>query len=484
MRKTDSYKVSHHMFYPPGMTDMKVYFTARSTKKFKNFLYFGMTYFLYQLEETVVSDLDTAEKFWNKHLGPGVFKRELWQEVLDLGYLPVEIRSLPEGGIYPSGIPYFTIQNTKPGFHWLVGWLETQFVRLWYPITVATQSRYIHEKIMFYLKATGCKNPEETIPFMLHDFGYRGVSSEESAKIGGAAHLASGFMGTDTVAGIEMLMEYYSDGKDPDFMPGFSIPALEHSVVTSWGEEQECECFENAINAVENDAILAIVADSYDIERACKQYFATKLRDRIMLRDGTLVVRPDSGNPVQMAINVFEWLWNGNGEEDSGFGKFGTINSLGFRVLPPNLRIIYGDGINRFSIPEILQNAMQNDIAAENFVFGMGSGMLQDVRRDDGGFALKACYGVVNGRKIDIFKNPKSDPAKMSKKGDIETYLDVSQTPSLFVTATKTVADTNEYLESCMHTVYKDGVILVSPTFEEVVSERELGEGNELEIAA
>jgi nicotinamide phosphoribosyltransferase len=255
------------------------------------------------------------------------------------------------------------------------------------------------KEILFYLEATG---DPSLIDFKLHDFGYRGSTSDESAAIGGAAHLIN-FKGTDTLAAIPFINDYYYASE----MPGFSIPAAEHSTITSWGKEHEVDAFENMLDQYPT-GLVAVVSDSYDIYNACNELWGDKLRDKVLNRDGVLVVRPDSGDPEEVVVNVLDALGD----------KFGyTTNEKGFKVLDPHVRVIQGDGIDRNSITDIMEEVMNAGWSMDNLAFGSGGGLLQKVDRDTCKFAFKCSAAKVNGEWRDVYKDPITDPGKTSKKG-------------------------------------------------------------------
>lgn len=271
------------------------------------------------------------------------------------------------------------------------------------PITVATESYRIKEIIYQYLTETA-DDPDAEIGFKLHDFGSRGVSSQESAMIGGAAHLVN-FLGSDTIAGIWMANKYYNEK-----MSGFSIPASEHSTMTMWGKENEVEAYRNMIKQYGDGAIFACVSDSYDIYNAAKNLWGEKLKTEVEEMNAMLVVRPDSGDPVQVAVNLAIVLET----------KFGTTkNSKGFKVLN-NVRVIQGDGINREDVAKILASAKEVGFSATNFAFGMGGALLQKLNRDTHEFGFKNSWALVDGKEVDVYKQPITSDMKVSKKGKLD----------------------------------------------------------------
>src|SRR5215472_11304053 len=241
--QTDSYKFTHWKQYPPGTEFVYSYLESRGGM-FAQTLFFGLQYYLKEyLQGQVATEQDVAEaqSFVDQHLGPGLFNREGWLHIVRNhgGRLPVAIKAVEEGSIVDVQNVLMTIENTDPACWWLPNYLETLLLKVWYPITVATLSRAIRRVFLAALERSG---DPALIDFKLHDFGYRGVSSEETAGIGAAAHLVN-FKGTDTVAGIRILRKYY-ESRD---MEGFSIPAAEHSTITSWGRENEARAYENML---------------------------------------------------------------------------------------------------------------------------------------------------------------------------------------------------------------------------------------------
>jgi nicotinamide phosphoribosyltransferase len=283
--------------------------------------------------------------------------------------------------------------------------LETALLRaVWYPTTVATQSWTIKQVIKDYLEKTG---DPTTIDFKLHDFGARGVSSLESAGIGGSAHLVN-FMGTDTVSGILYAREFYNAG-----IAGFSIPAAEHSTITSWGRDNEVKAYENMLtNFGKPGAILAVVSDSYDVFNAADKLWGTELRQQVIDSGAVVVIRPDSGDPVLVNRKLIQIL-------DSKFGS--TVNAKGFKVLN-NVRLIQGDGVNELTIRSILGDFMALGYSADNIAFGMGGALLQAIDRDTQKFAMKCSSAQVNGEWIDVQKDPVTDSGKKSKAGRVTLW--------------------------------------------------------------
>ena len=423
---TDSCKTSHWKQYPKGTTKVYSYLESRGGK-FKSTVFYGLQIILkkYFTGQVVTEEkIKRAKKLWEAHLGPGFFNEAGWRHILEKhnGYLPIRIKAVPEGTSVPVSNVLAVVENTDPEVPWLTNYIETILLQVWYPITVCTLSHEIKKVLIDYLKKTTDYDSEKInsiVSFMLHDFGYRGASSVESAGIGGSAHIVN-FMGTDTVAALEYVMEYYNT----DNVMAFSIPASEHSTITSWGSENEVKAFENMLDSYPT-GLVACVSDSFDIIRACREYWGGQLKEKILNRNGRLVIRPDSGDPVQTLKAVFKVLWE-------QFG--GEINSKGFKVLHPNVRVIQGDGVNYESIGQICEMMIQEGFSVENIAFGMGGALLQKVDRDTQKFAFKCSSIIINGEEIDVRKNPieinergeRVESFKKSKAGRLKLIEDDS----------------------------------------------------------
>ena len=441
---TDSYKVSMFKQYPAGTTGVYSYIESRGGR-YDRTVVFGLQAFIkeYLLEPITQADIDIADEILTAHGEP--FNRAGWQYILDQhdGYLPVVIRAVPEGTVVPVKNVLATIENTDPECFWLTTWLETALLRaVWYGTTVATQSYTIKQVILDYLERTG---DPTTIDFKLHDFGARGVSSMESAGIGGAAHLVN-FMGTDTISGVLFAREYYNAG-----IAGFSIPAMEHSTVTSWGREGEVDAYRNMLNQfAKPGAVLAVVSDSYDIYNAAEKLWGEELRQQVIDSGATVVIRPDSGDPVEVNRKLIEILGS----------KFGyTKNAKGFKVLN-NVRLIQGDGINELTVRSILGAFMAMGWSADNIAFGMGGALLQIVDRDTQRFAMKCSAMQMNGEWVDVVKDPVTDPGKKSKAGRVTLWKSGGEYVSAVARPTgwhdKAIGDFVDVLEE----VYRDGKLI------------------------
>ncbi len=467
----DAYKYSHHKLYYPGTTKIYSYLESRGGQ-FNETVFFGLQYLLhYYLQGEVITTakIDAAEGFLQQVFGRNdVFDRSKFDYIVAKhgGKLPVRIKAVPEGTVVPVNNVLVTIENTDPECFWLTNFLETLLMQVWYPCTVATQSRAIREIVTEYFQETASDSSMGAIEFVLNDFGFRGVSSVESAGIGGASHLLN-FRGSDNIMGSVLAKRYYGATE----VYGNSIPATEHSICTLLGEEGELEVFKHILRTFPT-GLVSCVSDSYDIFRACSEYWGTELKELVLSRDGVLVIRPDSGDPVFTLLKVFDILLD----------KFGyTINDKGFKVLPPQVRVIQGDGITVDTIRHIYNALKINGISAENLVLGMGGALLQKVDRDTQKFAFKCSYAEVNGEAIDVQKNPIEidshgrlvESFKKSKAGQLKLVL----TAGGYQTIRRELA--TEY-EDQLITVFENGELLNKVSFEEARERASLAERKSL----
>jgi nicotinamide phosphoribosyltransferase len=446
---TDSYKLSHFRQYPPGTEVVNSYIEPRGGE-LRDVLFFGLQSFIKQhlLRPITQADVDEAESVAMAHVG--VFNREGWQRIVDVhgGRLPVEIEAVPEGSVLATHIPLVQLRNTDPALFWLPSYLETALLRaVWYPSTVASVSFACRRVLHRYLEETA-DDPAQVLPFQLHDFGARGASSDESAAIGGAAHLIN-FMGTDTLAAVMLARRDYAEP-----MAGFSIPASEHSTMTSWGRDGETAAYRNMIQCFSGpQKTLAFVVDSYDIWNALDSVIGGELRAQIETNGGRIVIRPDSGDPVAVLPRVIEHLMKIFGHR---------LNGKRYRVLPDFIRVVQGDGIDLHSLPRILQTLKMHAIATENVTFGMGGGLLQKVDRDTMKWAMKASQVIINGMPRDVFKDPVTDPGKRSKAGRWAVIR--NDTGALESVRIEQLAGR----ENLLRPVYRDGRLLFDETFAEI----------------
>ena len=453
---TDSYKASHWLQYPPGMDGMFSYVESRGGL-YDRTVFFGLQSILkeYLTHRITEAEIDEASVLFGSHGEP--FNQSGWRHIArELGgRLPVSIRAVPEGSVVPTHNVLATVESTDPQSFWIASYIETLLLRLWYPTTVASISWHIKQLIRSYLEKTS-DDPAGQLPFKLHDFGARGVSSLESAALGGMAHLVN-FKGTDTVSALLAARRYYGEP-----MAGFSIPAAEHSTITAWGRTGEEAAYRNMIAQYgKPGAIFACVSDSYDVYAAIEKLWNGSLRRAVIESGATLVVRPDSGDPPDVVERCARLL-------DQGFGS--TLNRKGHKVLN-HVRLIQGDGINEKSIAAILARLTSAGFATDNIAFGMGGGLLQHVNRDTQRFAMKCSAARIEGEWMEVYKDPATDPGKVSKKGRLDLYRLNSDGGYVTCRLGERPGDRPSELVE----VFKDGEITREWTFAEVRARSETG---------
>ena len=423
----DFYKTDHRRQYPEGTTEIYSNLTARAAhpvRKAYGFhdnkvVFFGLQYFIKDFlidawnQHFFTQDKQTVVARYKRRmdcaLGKDAISTSHIEALHDLGYLPLKIKALPEGTRVPVGVPLLTIVNTHPDFFWLTNYIESVMsCYLWKTITSATTACEYKYLMTKYAIETG--SPLDFVPFQVHDFSLRGMGSLQDSAQNGAAHLTS-FFGTDSVPAIDFLEDYYNANAETE-MIGTSVPATEHSVMCMGTQEGELATYKRLINEVYPTGIVSIVSDTWDFWKVVTEYMQ-ELKEDILKRDGKLVIRPDSGDPVKIicgdphaAKNSPEYkgamtcLWD-------IFG--GTTTSTGHKMLDGHIGLIYGDSITLERAEEILKTMEHKGFASGNIVFGIGSYTYQYVTRDNFGFATKATSGVIKGKRISIFKDPKTD---------------------------------------------------------------------------
>ena len=449
---TDSYKVTHHYFYPKGSEKIYSYLESRVGAEFNKTIFYGLQYILKKyLEGPIVTQekIDEADNLIANHIGPDIFNRDGWQYILDEhdGHLPIEIKAVAEGTPVDVGNALMTVENTDDKSYWLPNYLEPLLLQVWYPSTVATLSAEVRKLCNFYLEVTG--SVKDNLDFMLHDFGYRGATSTESSMLSGSAHLLS-FSGTDTIAALTIPENYYNDSN----LYGFSVQATEHSVMTSLGPEGEISQILNVIDNAK-DGVLSLVIDSYNyrnfLEESGKS--GTELNEAILNfldgEDNKVVFRPDSGEPVSTTIDCLNLL-------SEGFGSH--LTDKGYKVFDLNIGLLWGDGLNYQKIRDILFAMKSAGWAAQNIIFGMGGGLHTAVNRDTQRNAFKCSTQLRDGVWHDIFKNP-LDSSKKSKTGRFKLIRENN--------SFRTVPIDSEG-EDYLQTVFKDGELLIDDTFADI----------------
>lgn len=419
---TDSYKPSHFLLYGEHLDYMESYLEARGGE-YDSCTLFGLQIIIHKYLSKPVTreNIDEMEADMLAHGEP--FNKEGWLHILDKydGKLPITIRAIPEGTIVPVKNAILIVRGPRdPQCSWITNWLETMLSRVWYPSTVAIASREIKKVWKHFLDLSSDDTAAE-IGFKHHCFGSRGVTCREQAQFGSAAHLLS-FFGSDTLAGIKTLNYYYDE-----VMSGFSIPATEHSTMTIWGPAGEHDAVIRWVIKTLVERIVpegmpklsACVGDSYNIFNFVKMVCQDDIRLLVKNSGGTLVVRPDSGDPIPTLLKILEIF-----EENLPEGEI-TLNTKKFKVLPSYFRIIWGDGINRRSMKAILQALVDAGWSVSNIAFGSGGGLLMDFNRDTQKWAFKCSYAVINGVAVRVSKDPITDHGKKSKEGRLDlAYID------------------------------------------------------------
>lgn len=448
--ETDSYKLTHWNQYPDGTKGVYSYLEARRPGAvYDSTVFFGLQPILDRLAEGFDrADVHDADDLADLHFGQRLFNDAGWHHMLDKhnGRLPLRIKAVPEGSVVPTGNVLMTVENTDEEFPWLTNYVESLLLHVWYPTTVATVSYHVKQMLKAKLAAAGAD--DAGLPFMLHDFGFRGATTTEAAAIGGAGHLVN-FMGTDTLAAMALAIRSY--GADPASL-AFSVPATEHSVMTALGRAGEAKIVLDLLDQ-HPQGILSVVADSFDIYKFVQRLAQPEFKSRICGRDGIFVVRPDSttvidNTPEQLCVRLLGMLWE-------IFG--GTTTPKGYRVLDPHVRLLWGDGIDPMGIEKILDAGMTANYSPENFVFGMGGGLLQKVNRDTQRFAFKCSAQRRNGVWVPV---DKETYGKRSKSGRLKLIRDQNG-------GFQTVPEASGG-DDVLRTVFEDGEVLNRQTFQEI----------------
>ena len=462
---TDGYKLGHREQYPQGTTLVYSNWTPRKSRiaGVDNVVFFGLQYFIKEYlikqfnehffnlpKKDVVSEY---KRYVDHYLGIDYDISHI-EELHDLGYLPIEIKALPEGTEVPIRVPMFTLINTKPEFFWLTNYLETLLSNIiWQPCTSATIANQYQKILMSFAQQTDRDNTG-FITWQGHDFSMRGMSGTESSILSGMGHALS-FSGSDTLPVAKAFEMYYKADVTKELVIG-SVNATEHSVMCAGSKDDEIGTFKRLLKTYPS-GILSVVSDTWDLWKVLTNYLP-QLKEEILSRDGKLVIRPDSGDPVDIicgcdhndpivAKGVIELLWD-------EFG--GTINDQGFKVLHPKIGAIYGDSITIERATQICERLKEKGFASTNVVLGIGSFTYQYNTRDTFGFAMKATYVEVNGEGREIFKDPITDDGtKKSAKGLISIYKDGETL--MF----KDQVSKEEEKQGLFRTVFKDGKLLI-----------------------
>lgn len=453
----DSYKYSHYKQYPAGVVNMYDYAEARSTKEYEQTLFVGLQGLLkeYFTAPITEEDVKEAELYASIHGVP--FNTAGFMKIINNygGYFPITIKSVPEGILVPNKNILFTIELTinDSDLFWLPSWMETFLMKVWYTCTVASRSYDIKSNIIEMSKIT-----DETpfVDYSFLNFGDRGCTSVEAANLGGFAHLTC-FRGTDNFGSIKYTKEFYNVAIEEIDNIGHSAVASEHSSVTAWGRNNEREMVLTYLNNNKNQNLIACVGDSYDIFKFTEMVTSGEFKEKIESDDyPTFVIRPDSGYPVDIINQILNIMEKNNVRY--------TLNSKGYKIFN-KYRILWSDGVTKQNIKDVLSSAILRKYSTQNFVFGMGGGLVQNLNRDTLGFAIK-CSELTfdDGATLDIYKDPITDSGKKSKRGKVTTYFN-KKTSEFF---TDIVGKENEYIINIVQPVFVNGKLIKEFTLTEV----------------
>ena len=482
MMNTDGYKLDHRRQYPEGTEYVYSNWTPRGSrvKGVNEVIFLGLQYTIKERLEKDFNEnffarpksevVDEYQAMLNSYLGPNAIGTEHIAELHDLGYLPLEFKALPEGTRVPLRVPMFTVENTHPDFFWLVNYFETILsATLWMPSTSATNAMHIRELLDEWGEKTGAV--PEGIGFQGHDFSMRGMSGLEAACLSAAGHLVA-FTGTETVPVLNWIDKYYPAKDKENFFLAGTVPATEHSVMCAGGMESERETFSRLLDLYPT-GILSVVSDTWDFWGVLTNHLPA-LKDKILAREGTLVIRPDSGDPADIICGTNSSYEAAMGPEEKGaiqmlweeFG--GTINDKGYKVLDSHVGLIYGDSMNFARVNDICRRLEAKGFCSSAVVFGLGSYGYQYQTRDTFGFAMKATNVTINGEEKPIFKDPKTDNGlKKSLKGRIVVARD-QLTGELFAIDDTTEGRERVEKHNLLETVWKDGKFVREWGFDEV----------------
>lgn len=478
---TDGYKTGHHLMYPKGTTLVYSNFTPRSNKHAPKgcdkVVSFGQQMVMMQIHEAfdkeffsrpkdeVISEMKTELSLYlNTDYDVSHFEK-----LHDLGYLPIHVKIIPEGNMVGIKVPVLTIYNTHPDFYWITNYLETIISNLlWKPMTSATIAAQYRKVLTKWQEKTD-KEKAWFIDWQAHDFSMRGLDSVEACVSSGLGHAIS-FSGSDSLPVIHGARKFYG----AEGMVVGSVNATEHSVMCAGGEEDEVETFNRLLNTF-STGILSVVSDTWDLWKVCTHHVSI-LKEKIMSRDGKLVIRPDSGNPADIVCgyNTAEILeyhdYDANHPSYKGVVELlwdvfgGTVNDQGYKVLDSHIGVIYGDSITLDRAEEICKRLASKGFASTNIVFGVGSFTYQYNTRDTFGFAMKATYVELDGKGREIFKNPITDDGtKKSATGLLQVTKNYDG-DYLLVDRVSWGYEVNSELK----TLYKDGSFTYLATLEEI----------------
>lgn len=471
----DAYKIDHRRQYPEGTTRVYSNFTPRTSRVdgIDRVVFFGLQAFLIDFLGTAFDDFFAADEdevaaAYSERIAQVIGPNEVGDAHIRalhrLGYVPLRFNALPEGTAVPLRVPMFTVENTLPDFFWLVNYIESVLsAEVWLPCTSATTAWRMRYLLDHWAQATG---DDAFVDWQGHDFSFRGLEGVHGSKLSGAGHLLS-FTGTDSLPALDFIDEFYPGDNG---LVGGSVPATEHSVMCAGGDRNETDTFKRLLNLYPA-GIVSVVSDTWDLWTVATEILPN-LKDEILARDGKLVIRPDSGDPVKIICGdksapegtaaykgLAQVLWE-------TFG--GTTNKKGFQELDPHIGMIYGDSITFDVAKEMCRRLMLNGFATTSVVLGIGSFNYQYVTRDTFGFAMKATWAEIDGVGQDLYKDPATDEGtKKSARGRLAVVRDIESGALRVVEqATPEVEAVSE-----LQTVWEDGKFRRTQSFADVRAE-------------
>ena len=457
---TDAYKLTHWKQHLSNLQKMYSYGEARTGSKYDWITFFGLQMVLkdhFVGQVITLEKIEEAERYASFWFGKdyNYFNKTAWVEILKRydGKLPMKIKAVPEGKIVNKSNVLFTMESLDPLFAPLLNSMETLITHTWYPIVVATHGLHILKNIYPYYRDS---NALDMLMYAINDFGFRGTSCFQEAYRGGAAQLLNGY-GSDTTVGDRALDIYYHKNH-PRLI---SVLASEHSVPTSFGPDKEVEYVLHLLDVTPDDAIISCVGDSYDIYNFARNVLGhEEVKSKIIARTGRFVLRPDSGNPIEVNLTLLPILAE----------VFGYIFHNGYKVINHNVGLIQGDGMNINSITELYKAVCNDGWSAANIVVGSGGGLLREHTRDDISFAIKASYAEYSDGPINIQKNPVTSSGKKSKTGQMKLVPGyTSNKLTNYMTVNHMDLAYDGYKDT-LETVFDTGELVKDYTFEEILN--------------
>ena len=454
---TDAYKNHHYAAIHPELTFQSTYGECRIGSKYSETCFVGLDAIIKDnfLNCITLTDIEEARELFILTNGYDNFDVETWKKVVKLGYLPFEIKAVPEGTVVGVNNVLFTTNSTKPWFAKTLNSLESLMMQFWYPTTVSTRSMNIKIGLLPIIEKSGSI---ENLPYMVNDFGLRGATSYDAAILGGIGHLVH-FRGSDNLPASRMINDYYGLlGRAQ------SIFGTEHSVALSFGPGQgELDYVNHCLDVMEKfpNFPMAMVTDTYDHVNFLTNVIGnSKITERIKNRVGRVVLRPDSGDPkviVQQTIEILASIF--------GF----HTNDKQYYVLNHNVGVIQGDGMNEDTIIDLYEHILKNRWSCDNLVTGSGGGLLQvDLNRDTQRIAIKPSIGIIDGKEVLFKKSPKTDPTKGSKSGNLKLHPHYDGTFCTLSSAVETPAMFKSYANA-LKVVYRNGEYLGDNNFNKII---------------